>query len=579
MPAKTKKYIQTWRKVCPDYEIKEWNETNFDVEKYKYAKQAYDNKKWAFVSDVCRVEKVYEYGGVYLDVNTEVLKPFDDLLKDGFFIGFEQDEKVAPSVFGAKRGHWLLKTILGVYSRDNLFLPNGEMDLSIINDRFQNELLKIGLKPKNALQSIGDDIKVYPKEYFQPRYWNSPRQDLITKNTYTIHYFGASWHDEKTKKFFKLIMSEDAPLISVIIPIYNVERYLEKCVESVVSQSYINLEIILVDDKTPDRSGKIADNLAKKDERIKVIHKKKNEGLNMARATGFASATGDFVTFVDSDDMLAKGCLMKALEVLIKNEIDIVRFDGRVFNDKEEKEALGGDLSDDRELILKNKADLYRTQFGLEGFSYPMTVWGGLYRTEVVKGIDWKKSNFRMYEDNFWTISLLENVDSVLYRNFKGYLYRQNESDESVLSKKLIGNKFNGKAVGHLETWDLLEKRFRQVNKKYNLGMAQEIDNFMSALFTSRVKNLVSRNEISSENNPEFLVKNIRHLTSRVDLYEERLKDSELTIQRLNEELSEVQTELESHMKIRRSGRLFLGNIRRRIKREFENRKELHNKK
>ena len=100
----------------------------------------------------------------------------------------------------------------------------------------------------------------------------------------------------------KKVLNSDIGKISVIVPIYNVEKYVSRCIDSILSQTYTNIEVVLVDDKTPDGSGKIADTYAEKDGRVKVIHKKENEGLNMARASGFKLSTGRYVMFVDSDD-------------------------------------------------------------------------------------------------------------------------------------------------------------------------------------------------------------------------------------------------------------------------------------
>ena len=111
--------------------------------------------------------------------------------------------------------------------------------------------------------------------------------------------------------------------ISIIVPVYNVEKYLDRCINSLVNQTYNNIEIILVDDKSPDNSPELCNKWAKKDSRIKVIHKEKNEGLGFARNTGIENATGDYITFVDSDDYLANNAVEKALEAIINTNADI----------------------------------------------------------------------------------------------------------------------------------------------------------------------------------------------------------------------------------------------------------------
>lgn len=118
-------------------------------------------------------------------------------------------------------------------------------------------------------------------------------------------------------------MNANQPLVSIIIPIYNVEKYLERCVKSVIEQSYTNLEIFLVDDGSPDNSGAIADSLAKNDKRIKVIHQK-NKGLSGARNTGIKQATGEWIMFVDSDDFIDSDMVKTMLNIAIKNKAEIV---------------------------------------------------------------------------------------------------------------------------------------------------------------------------------------------------------------------------------------------------------------
>ncbi|HRN45787.1 MAG TPA: glycosyltransferase family 2 protein, partial [Flavobacterium sp.] len=110
-----------------------------------------------------------------------------------------------------------------------------------------------------------------------------------------------SWVSDNEKKYIDFMRNTK---VSIIIPIYNVEKYLEECIDSAINQTYSNLEIILVDDKSPDSSGKISDKYAKKDDRIKVIHKRNNGGLSAARNTGIKYSTGDLLMFVDSDDIL-----------------------------------------------------------------------------------------------------------------------------------------------------------------------------------------------------------------------------------------------------------------------------------
>ena len=94
LPEDAKRCIASWKKFCPDYEIIEWNETNYDVRKNKYMSDAYDEKKWAFVSDYARIDIIYNYGGIYLDTDVELLRPLDELLKDKMFCGWESRDSI-----------------------------------------------------------------------------------------------------------------------------------------------------------------------------------------------------------------------------------------------------------------------------------------------------------------------------------------------------------------------------------------------------------------------------------------------------------------------------------------------------
>jgi mannosyltransferase OCH1-like enzyme len=200
MLEESRNHIKTWHEKCPDYSFMEHNESNFDINKYTYTKEAYKKGKWAFVSDVCRLEKLYEFGGIYIDINTKVLKTFDNLLDAEMFVGFEQDNLIAGCIFGAKKRHLFIKKIINdYYSRERLLDDAGKINFRTINNRMQEQLTKMGLKSDNTFQKLNSGIIVYPKEYFCPRYWNSPKEDKITKNTYSIHYFGASWHDKETR--------------------------------------------------------------------------------------------------------------------------------------------------------------------------------------------------------------------------------------------------------------------------------------------------------------------------------------------------------------------------------------------
>lgn len=192
-----KKCIESWKIHCPDYEIIEWNEANFDINCCQYIREAYDAKKWAFVTDYARLKVVYENGGIYLDTDVEILKPLDDLLSNTAFFGFQNENLIATGLgFGAQKGCEILNELMLDYKDVSFCLPNGTYDLTPCPERNSEVFIKYGFKMDNSLQVL-DGVVIYPSEYFCPK--NSRTLKLeVTKNTYTIHHFAGTWISEKT---------------------------------------------------------------------------------------------------------------------------------------------------------------------------------------------------------------------------------------------------------------------------------------------------------------------------------------------------------------------------------------------
>lgn len=570
LPKKTKEFIKTWSKKNPDYEIRRWDESNFDYAKYPYANEAYEHKKWAFVSDVCRLEKLHQFGGIYIDVNTEVLKSFDDLLENEMVLGFEQDNMIMGAPIMVKKNHPLIKKILtDYYEKERLVKDNGKINFRTINSRMQAELLELGMLPDNSNQTVSG-INIFSKEYFCPTYWDTSQIDPITSDTYLIHYFGGSWHDEHTKRLQELQRGELNVLVSVVVPVYNVEKYLKECVESITDQTYKNLEIILVDDKTPDRSGEIAQECAKNDRRIKVIHKSENEGLNMARATGFEACTGEYVVFVDSDDLLATDFIETALRELYENAVDFVKFNHGTFKDSKTLDTLKGGILQTTEPIkksvIKGKRDLYKTRFSndIVGLSV-VCVWGGLYPSSAIRKMNWKESNYRINEDNFWTLQLFEYVDSGVYTSKVGYLYRSDENYTGVLSKSLTGNQFNGIPVGYLEFVEKYFKVFRRYNKKYGLDLNNDIDLLESWTWIHRLINLSDNDLLGAENNAKYVPIALKYMVNQYKGKSDLNTVRKTELKKLKGENETLRSEIKSFLSVKRSARLLIGNIRRKF--------------
>lgn len=204
-PALFYKCLESWKKFCPGYEIKEWNEDNFDISDCKYAVQAYKNKKYSFVSDYIRTKVLYEYGGVYVDTDTEITKSFDDLLDNDFTISFENNVHCSTATLVSSSRHPLIKFLCLYYHMVDFINKNGKLNLTP-NTILITYFLKrfYGLKLNNKKQVLqnrmdnNDDAKimVLPKEYFSPLNYTT-RKLKITSNTYAIHYFNATWFTRK----------------------------------------------------------------------------------------------------------------------------------------------------------------------------------------------------------------------------------------------------------------------------------------------------------------------------------------------------------------------------------------------
>lgn len=186
------KCIESWKEILPDYEIKEWNEDNFDLDLYPYAREAYDNKKYAFVTDVVRMWALYNDGGIYMDTDVEVLKPLDIFLSNKAFSGFENETSIPTGIMASEKGSKWAKDNLDYYNGRHFVLEDGTLDMTTNVVTITNYMLKYGLVRKNSFQDFPGLVTFYPKDYFCPKD-HVTREIHLTKNTYTIHHFDGSW--------------------------------------------------------------------------------------------------------------------------------------------------------------------------------------------------------------------------------------------------------------------------------------------------------------------------------------------------------------------------------------------------
>lgn len=215
LPEQEQKCIESWKKMCPDYEIIRWDESNYDVNVIPYTRDAYKEKKWSFVSDYARVEIIYKYGGIYLDTDVELLKPLDGYLNDGMFCGFESRDSLMDKKgiqyensvnfglgFGAEAGNSILKDILELYKELSFYKDDGTLNLVACPHYQTMVLIKHGLKDDRTYQKLENCI-VYPEDYFSPKSYLTGKITL-TPNTVSIHHFRVSWTDEEGRKNLEL---------------------------------------------------------------------------------------------------------------------------------------------------------------------------------------------------------------------------------------------------------------------------------------------------------------------------------------------------------------------------------------
>ena len=196
----------SWKKYCADYKFIEWNEENFDFSSAPlFVKEAYQKKKWAFVSDYIRLWVLYNYGGVYLDSDMELIKSINIFLDNKSFTGFEDDVSVQSSIIGSVKGNFLIKELLDYYD-DRPFINNNSLDTTTNVEIISNILYDKGLEKNNKEQLILDNLKIYPSNYFCPKSFKTGVIDL-TNNTYGIHHFNMSWISLPKKIYINLVQT------------------------------------------------------------------------------------------------------------------------------------------------------------------------------------------------------------------------------------------------------------------------------------------------------------------------------------------------------------------------------------
>lgn len=204
-PQKVIDCMESWKKFCPDYKIVEWNEDNFDVNSNLYVKQAYECKKYAFVSDYIRLWALYNFGGVYLDTDVELLCPLDKFLRHGVFTGFENKVWIPTAVLGAEQNHPYIKLLLDYYADRSFIKKNNKPDLTTnVSSIGAITRHHYNIKFNDTYQELDGDVAFYPHDTFCPKNYVSEKIEA-TENTCAIHHFNGSWLTSSIKRSDKFV--------------------------------------------------------------------------------------------------------------------------------------------------------------------------------------------------------------------------------------------------------------------------------------------------------------------------------------------------------------------------------------
>ena len=183
--------MESWKRYCPDYEIRAWEDRNFPLGESLYARQSYQSRKWAFVSDYIRLWALWEMGGVYLDTDVELLTSLDDFLELDGFCGFESPDRVATCILGFPSRHPLIGEFLELYRNIPFVGADGNLDCTTNVARLTGLLIEKGLQLSGKKQTVAG-VTVYPQDYFSPKDLATGRI-TVTERTRAIHHFRASW--------------------------------------------------------------------------------------------------------------------------------------------------------------------------------------------------------------------------------------------------------------------------------------------------------------------------------------------------------------------------------------------------
>lgn len=283
LPEKFLKYIESWQRVMPDYKIEIISINNYP--KSAFIEKCIERKMFVVAGHYARVQRIYETGGIYFDIDVEAVQTFDRFLDDKLFVGFEDDQVVNNAVFGGVAGHPFLKANMDLLDSFDLDSANVELETGI---RMFAKLF--------GGNDWGDLVTAYPPKYFYPYAWDQEfSPDCITEDTYAVHHWAHSWNGQ----------------VSVIIPCYKQEEYLDDAIKSALDQTVQPLEVIVVNDGSPTWNSWKNTWPSRS---VKIINQE-NKGVSAARNTGIMKAKGKYIITLDADDKIHPDFIKKTIGV------------------------------------------------------------------------------------------------------------------------------------------------------------------------------------------------------------------------------------------------------------------------
>ena len=311
------------------------------------------------------------------------------------------------------------------------------------------------------------------------------------------------------------------PLVSIITPVYNVEKYLEECIDSLITQSYKNIEIILVNDGSTDQSGCLCDQLSSQDGRIKVLHQK-NTGTNYSRCNGFKKSKGEYIAFVDADDIVASNYIETHLKMLNKTDADISvgkthSFYGESLSQNEidqcqvKSNTIDFTLWNDKKTILS----AFITTLPPYSNMALMCMWSKLYRRSILEDINWEIANYKHGEDYFINAQTYDKARSVCYINDYCYYYRRTREEKLTLNAKdNISPK--GEIISNFEYITSLLNMYKDLSKENGINLSKEITISQCRLYTYWLNKLIDMNILTSDIWDKYIIKNLLPLVPTI---------------------------------------------------------------